>query len=141
VRILVALDFSECSGLAVRWALERVRGLSVDEIVFHHVIDPDEAPPEQLGALEKAVAEVRTFVEVLLEPQMVPEDVELRYAISRGKPADEILEAAHTHRAHTIVMGTQGRRGLDRLLLGSVAEAVVRRAPCTVVVVKPEPTS
>ena len=115
-------------------------GVAAREVVFHHVLDSEASPAGQLGALEQAVANVRTFVEENLDGQPVPDEAQLKFSVSRGKPAQEILDAAITHRTDTIVMGTNGRAGLDRLLLGSVAETVVRRAPCTVVVVKPGPS-
>jgi nucleotide-binding universal stress UspA family protein len=135
VRVLVALDFSECSRLACAWVLGRTAALGVEELIFHHVVEPSS---EGLGALEKKIGEVRRFVTE--SGVMPPEDaVEIRYSVSGGKPSEEILSAARTHRAEIIVMGTNGRTGLDRLLVGSVAESVVRNAPCTVIVVKPGP--
>lgn len=138
MRILVALDFSECSSLACQWALARAVGLGVEELVFHHVLDEMQSPQEELGLLEKATRDVIRFVDTLREGAAL-EGVELRYSVTRGKPADELVAAALSHRADAVVMGTHGRTGLDRFLLGSVAESVVRRAPCTVIVVKPEP--
>lgn len=135
MRLLVALDYSPCSSAACKWALERVAGLEVEQLIFHHVLDPAEVPQKELGALERASREVRIFVAA---QGTVPEGVEVRYAVSVGKPAEQILAAVASHRVGAVVMGTNGRRGLDRLLLGSVAETVVREAPCTVIVVKPD---
>jgi len=56
-----------------------------------------------------------------------------------GAPWQEIVRLAADEHADMIVMGTQGRSGLDRLLLGSVAERVVRHAPCPVLTVRPHP--
>ena len=53
-----------------------------------------------------------------------------------GVPADKIVEAAGDRHVDLIVMGTQGRTGLPHLLLGSVAERVVRLAPCPVMVTR-----
>jgi nucleotide-binding universal stress UspA family protein len=53
-----------------------------------------------------------------------------------GDPAEAIIRLAQTEDVDMIVMGTHGRRGLTRLLMGSVAEAVVRAAPCPVLTVK-----
>jgi nucleotide-binding universal stress UspA family protein len=53
-----------------------------------------------------------------------------------GDPADAIIRTVESDGADMIVMGTHGRRGISRLLMGSVAEAVVRRAPCPVLTVK-----
>jgi nucleotide-binding universal stress UspA family protein len=56
--------------------------------------------------------------------------------IFQGDPATEILAAAEKIKCDLIVMGTHGRTGLGRLLMGSVAEQVVRKAPCPVLTVK-----
>jgi nucleotide-binding universal stress UspA family protein len=53
-----------------------------------------------------------------------------------GDPAEEILRVAQAVKADLVVLGTHGRTGLGRLLMGSVAEQIVRRAPCPVVTVK-----
>ena len=58
-------------------------------------------------------------------------------AIREGDVHDEILAAAEEAKAELIIMGTHGRRGLNRLLLGSVAESVARRARCAVLLVRP----
>ncbi len=136
MRVLVALDYGECSALACEWVLSRVEGLGVEALLFLHVRD---GGPGSLGDIERATRELRRFVDALTE-EPVAESVEVRYSVVQGKPADEILKAAASHKVDAVVMGTNGRTGLDRLLVGSVAEAVVRGAPCTVVVVKPTPT-
>jgi nucleotide-binding universal stress UspA family protein len=59
-----------------------------------------------------------------------------------GNPAEEIIRYAAENRTDLIVMGTHGRSGLERLLMGSVAEKVLRRALCSVLVVKmPKPVA
>lgn len=67
------------------------------------------------------------------------DDLSLERAIREGAPSRAIVEHAHESDADAIVMGTHGRGGLDRLLLGSVAERVVRTAPLPVVVVPVDP--
>jgi nucleotide-binding universal stress UspA family protein len=136
VRILVALDFTECSSLPCRWVLAHAAGLGASGVIFHHVAEPGE-PSTELDEIEEATRELRKFVEALAVDMPLPDDIEVRYAVARGKPSDEILRTVAVHRVDTIVMGTNSRKGLDRLLLGSVAESIVRAAPCTVVVVKP----
>ncbi len=56
--------------------------------------------------------------------------------MAKGIPAEEILRAAEADGCDLIVMGTQGRTGMDRVLAGSVAEEVMRKAPCPVLTVK-----
>lgn len=135
MRLVVALDYSDSSAMACRWALARLAGLGVEALTFVHVLDGND---RALGAIEKATRELRRFVEALVESP-IPESVEVRYSVVHGKPAAEVLAAASAQKADAVLMGTNSRSGLDRLLLGSVAETVVRGAACTVIVVKPGP--
>ncbi|HTX43112.1 MAG TPA: universal stress protein [Methanocella sp.] len=64
--------------------------------------------------------------------------VSLKTRIVRGYPADEIIKTARDEGAALIVVGNLGRTGIERMLLGSVSEAVVRNAPCPVLVVRGE---
>jgi nucleotide-binding universal stress UspA family protein len=63
-------------------------------------------------------------------------EVDVAYRVAEGNPATEIVRLAGELPANLIVMGTHGRTGLGRLLMGSVAEAVLRRAPCPVLTLK-----
>jgi nucleotide-binding universal stress UspA family protein len=58
--------------------------------------------------------------------------------LPRGEPGQEIVKAAKDWGADLIVVGSHGRRGLTRALVGSVAETVMRHAPCPVLVVRPK---
>lgn len=62
--------------------------------------------------------------------------VPVRHAFLEGDPATEIVKYATAHHSDVLVIGTHGRTGVDRLVLGSVAERVMREAPCSVLVVK-----
>jgi nucleotide-binding universal stress UspA family protein len=65
-----------------------------------------------------------------------PEPVRVEHLLEEGEPVPEILRVARETNCDLIVMGTHGRRGVGRLLMGSVAEQVMRQAPCPVVTVK-----
>jgi nucleotide-binding universal stress UspA family protein len=67
-------------------------------------------------------------------------EVEWEVCLGEGAAAAEIERIAHAKRADLIVIGTHGRTGLSRILLGSVAEAVVRKAPCAVLTVRASAT-
>ena len=69
---------------------------------------------------------------------LAAQGVAARVVVRVGLPWEEIVRLAAEEHADMIVMGTQGRTGLDRLLLGSVAERVIRRAPCPVLTVPPD---
>ncbi|HJT35858.1 MAG TPA: universal stress protein [Pirellulales bacterium] len=84
-------------------------------------------PPEgDWSVLEHQIAQVR--------PK--DESVRVEHRLVLGTPPEEIIRVAAEIHADLIVMGTHGRTGLSRALMGSVAEEVVRKAPCSVLVVK-----
>jgi nucleotide-binding universal stress UspA family protein len=82
--------------------------------------------------------------EARLQLEKVAESTGLRtdhvvLATAWGDPADEILKYAREHAVDLVVCGTHGRRGVDRLIMGSVAERVLRLAPCPVLTVHGAP--
>jgi nucleotide-binding universal stress UspA family protein len=142
--VLCPMDFSDCSRLAVDWVVRVIPRLAPAEVTFFHVIeapthDVDTTQPG-LALLEQDAARIqemaRKEIAGVLGGKPLDRNVEVRYAVVRGKPYVEILRSAGERRADLIVMGTHGRTGLQRFLMGSVAERVVRGAPCTVVTVK-----
>ncbi len=62
--------------------------------------------------------------------------VEVQKILKVGNPAETILDVAKNLKVHTIVLGSEGKKGIKRVLLGSVAESVVRNADCTVLVAR-----
>jgi len=62
--------------------------------------------------------------------------VEVQKILKVGNPAETILDVAKSLKVHTIVLGSEGKKGIKRVLLGSVAESVVRNADCTVLVAR-----
>jgi nucleotide-binding universal stress UspA family protein len=134
--ILYATDFSENSAAAFRVASSLARDYGAQLIVLHvqlpSVVYGDMgayfvAPEGKNQELMKQLRELK------------PEDpaVVVDYRLVEGDPAEEILHTARETNSDVIVLGTHGRKGLGRLLLGSVAEQTVRTAPCPVVTVKP----
>ncbi|ARS90580.1 universal stress protein [Natrarchaeobaculum aegyptiacum] len=82
--------------------------------------------------------------------EIVPSDIPVETVVREGSPSRAIVEEAETSDCDLVVMGTHGRGGIDRLLLGSITECVVRRAPVPVLTIqvdrdgvedRPEPTS
>ncbi len=138
LRVLVALDFSDISlpvldaGIQVA---ERAAPASVT--VMTVVPHSDDTDMHRFADIEKRVDQLRELVEVYLGERRLHAGVTLRYHAVHGAPAEEIAAQATASHADVVVVGTHGRRGLDRLLLGSVAETVVRVSPCSVLVVKP----
>lgn len=140
-KILVPIDFLPHSAEAVRHALDLADPFGA-EVVLLHVFQAGEYPlsptdvvydPEQL---ERVSAKVRARLEAVrrdVDPQG-RRRVSIR--VSQGLPVDAILEACLREPFDLIVMGTHGRTGFGRLVAGSVAEEVMRRAPCAVLTVK-----
>jgi nucleotide-binding universal stress UspA family protein len=131
-RILIAVDGEPLAAHAAELGMELASALEA-EIAFVHAIEPglEQAPgiaPADLVA--EAEREGRKLIARLR--QLVPA---LEF-IHVGKPAHEIVRAAKDWPADMIVIGSHGRHGLQRALLGSVAEAVMRHAPCPVLVIR-----
>ena len=61
---------------------------------------------------------------------------DIEYSVLKGKPYEEITKFTENNKIDLIVLGTQGRKGLDRMIFGSTAEQVVRNAPCPVLSVR-----
>jgi len=129
--ILHPTDFSEHSGHALRFAAGLARDYGARVVVLHAA----EVPPVSYfeGVIvsdpEEPIRAARQRLEQLDVPHAgVP--VERRFEV--GDPTETILRTAAEIRADLIVMATHGRTGIERFLMGSVAERVVRRAPCPV---------
>ncbi|MBK6532808.1 MAG: universal stress protein [Deltaproteobacteria bacterium] len=138
LRLLVALDFSDCSPLTLHTALEVAARGAPAELHVMTVIAPDPDDLASMSSSEHACDELRRLVETERGHHGHSADVRLQFSAHPGSsPAEIIVAHARAIRADAVVVGTHGRRGLDRLLLGSVAEAVVRHAPCSVLTVKP----
>lgn len=138
--ILHATDFSRCSLKALEYALGWTKVCDADFTILHVAgnavsLDVDEAILQ--AYVEEHVERARHKLQDLTAwvRQVVPH-AEKR--LVSGIPADQICQFAHDSHADLIVIGTHGWSGLDRVLMGSVAERVVCRAPCPVLVVRAE---
>ena len=141
--ILVPSDLSDCAPGVVRRAVQLAAALEAELVVMHSYELPSGleararvgAPGQGESVSEHLRAGVEQRMPALLR---IAEEagVPVRSLIVEGKPVDTILGAIEDIHADLIVMGTHGRRGLNRLLLGSVAEAVVRRSEVPVMTVR-----
>jgi nucleotide-binding universal stress UspA family protein len=133
-RILCPIDFSPGSEevLAKAAALARYHEatLTVLHVASRAPVPAGPTPGRRQPLRELWLQRLRAFTGLLREAQ---EGVAI--AVREGEPVRRILEEAEVGRADLIVMGTRGRSGVSRLLLGSVAEAVLRRASCPVLTV------
>ena len=138
--ILVATDFSPASDHALEYARALARTFGGSMHVLHVVPDPvlasawSEAYAYDLTALgERLRGEAERQLANCVRPIL---DVAVTTEAVIGSPADGIAFAAADRGADLIVMGTHGRRGFSHLVMGSVAERVVRTAPCPVLTVR-----
>lgn len=142
-RILVPVDFSPPSLKALDYAADFAKPLGA-ELCALFVIEPIYyAVPDLAGAAAGAVGglleEQRKSAKLQLErlqARYARRQVKLRTLLQTGTPYQAITDAAKTLKADMIVMSTHGRTGVSHLLLGSVAERVVRTAACPVLTIR-----
>jgi nucleotide-binding universal stress UspA family protein len=144
-RILVPMDFSPPSDAALEYARSVAARYGASLHLLHVAEDPYRAfysaevfVPEVEGLRE----EILSDTEKRLKERLLPADLtDFRATADTviGTPAGSIVEYAGAHGIDLIVMGTHGRGGMSHLLMGSVAERVVRTAPCPVLTVREAP--
>jgi nucleotide-binding universal stress UspA family protein len=136
--ILHPTDFSSYSLDAFRLACSLARDHGARLVVMHVVIPPVATFGKGVMVPQPDVDNSELWQQLQHSQDEAP-DVAIELRILEGEPAAEILDAAHETNCDLIVMGTHGRTGLRRLLMGSVAELVVRGALCPVLTVKSPP--
>jgi nucleotide-binding universal stress UspA family protein len=144
--VIAATDLSELGERAILAALRLARVQPRSEL---HVITVafDEGngvrlpwDTEQLVSRSEGEQRTKDRVEALIAPDaaLTPSSIErINVYLTTGNPAHRVAALAQAIDAELIVCGTHGRTGLRRLLLGSVAEEIVRIAPCSVLVIRP----
>ncbi len=140
-RILFATDFSEGSSHAYPYALDIAKQYEARLYLVHVIYDiaksagwyvPQVSIDEIYHDMEKSA---RNELEKSYMDDLVGmKDVE--YVVLKGIPYEEIVKFAGVNKIDLVVLGTHGRRGIDRMLFGSTAEQVVRNAPCPVLSVR-----
>ncbi|HEY3302722.1 MAG TPA: universal stress protein [Candidatus Binatia bacterium] len=136
-KILVPSDFSGPSRRAMDYAAILAKESGAEILLLHvieslpysvtdtlHVIDHRRALEKTAGALLKNLRE-----------ELIEKELAVKTRLASGTAYDEILKTSRREKADLIVMGTHGRTGMSHLLLGSVAEKVVRLAACPVLTV------
>jgi nucleotide-binding universal stress UspA family protein len=145
-RILVPTDFSEKARMALSYGAtlaERLRGTLHVLHVVEAVVDVSPLPQE-FGAreeLDRAIVESAWGELNQLLPADERQRLKVEFAIEWGVPFTEIIRYAYARQIDLIAMGTHGSGGVKHLILGSVAENVVRSAPCPVMTVRQTPAS
>jgi nucleotide-binding universal stress UspA family protein len=141
-RILVPIDFSAPSDAALEYARSVAGRYGASLHLLHVAEDPYRAfysaevfVPQVEGLREEILTDTARRLTARLQPS---DAIELHATAESiiGTPAGSIVEYAAGHHIDLIVMGTHGRGGMAKLLMGSVAERVVRMAPCPVLTVR-----
>jgi len=135
-RILIATDGSDTAERAAEHALDlaTATGAAVEalSVVETAALGPDIRSDVTSGEFDRGAREAVADVAAMARSR----DVEVRTHVETGSADEAILTAVAEHDCRAVVMGTTGRRGVDRILLGSVAEKTVRSAPVPVVTVR-----
>jgi nucleotide-binding universal stress UspA family protein len=140
-KILFALDFLENSEHAFEYAYMLAKKFNARLIIIHIIQEPVDlsgfyAPHISFEKLEKEIEEGAEKMMAKFCRTMISDFTNYETGIVSGIPYEEILKKAEKEQVSLIVMGTQGRKGIDHLLFGSTAERVVRNAKCPVMTVR-----
>lgn len=141
-QILCPVDFSDFSDYAMRYAA--LLALKFDaRLTLLHVVAPIMVPLPGDGLVppmrQADIADIADACKGRLAQaagDLTPQGIAVACQVTSGVPYLEIIRVADEAHADMIVMGTHGRSGLVHLMIGSVAERVVRKAPCAVLTVK-----
>lgn len=145
-RILVCTDFSEAGDHAISHAFRMAADHSA-EVILCHIIEPVIVPnplyaqyyPGELmspDVLARAEADAKAALEERAPKEGAFASVPRRIVLGRGTPAEELIRLSEELQVDLLVIATHGHTGLKHLLLGSVAERVVRHVKCPVLVVR-----
>jgi nucleotide-binding universal stress UspA family protein len=149
--LMVATDFSEASEAAMAYAFRLARTLNALLYIVHVVPEDDVQLLTELKKHLQSQITAETLCEVLYADadkrltaaieQMQGADLVQERLIVTGKPAEAIVSWAASKQPQMLILGTHRRQGLDHLLLGSVAERVLRQAPCSMLIVPAQPAT
>lgn len=142
-RILVPVDFSAHSDSVLRYATTVADRFGATIELLHVVEDPfvsgawnsEVYVPNITKLLNQLIATARQQLDEL-KTLVADKGIGVDTTVITGRPAQSIVDHAAAERFDLIVMGTHGRTGLSHAFLGSVAERVVRKAPCPVLTVR-----
>lgn len=149
--IVVGIDFSSAGNVALEKAFETASNVADGEVhviyvarAYGPLVHFDTGTDISTVSMDEASSRLKSFVEQRLGEFVAKRSEQGLGTFGRAvthirldAPAEEIAQLASDLEAKLVVVGTHGRRGVRRLLLGSVAEGVVRLAPCNVLVVRP----
>lgn len=133
-KILLATDGSQFSAGAVREAISLAKRCSATLYAISAVEDMGDYDGRTIEIEEMREAEVKQLL-IAVQESAANEGVACETIVAHGNADREIIEAAKIRQADVIVLGRRGRRGLTKVLMGSVAAGVIQHAPCNVLVV------
>jgi nucleotide-binding universal stress UspA family protein len=139
-RILVPIDFSACSRKALAYAVPLARQFQ-SVLLLVYVVPVQYFVGSEFGPVEVPLPEARVRHSSERELRRLAQEaiggaVPVEIQVGRGQPVHEIVRVARERQVDLILLSTHGHTGLKHVLLGSVAENVVRYAPCPVLVVR-----
>ena len=148
-RIVVGVDFSEISQVALHQAFDTALARRGENPEIHAVVVVDDGAGLALGRPSAEIEKQFKTAQALITDQLesirrfklanqaadLP-PIKVAIQVRVGDAVEELVAVALELRASLVVVGTHGRRGLRRLMLGSVAERVARRAPCAVLIAR-----
>jgi nucleotide-binding universal stress UspA family protein len=138
-KILCPIDYSDCSKEALKYAVsfamkDEAKLYLLHVINTHRFDEYLDKIMEQIN-IDEIIKQLKTR---LLEcvPEEIRNDMKIEASVVQGIPFAEIISVVKKNKIDMIVMGTHGRTGIVHILIGSVAEKVVRKAPCPVLTVR-----
>ena len=137
--VLCPIDHSDCSKEALKYAVTLAMRDKA-KLLLLHIIDI-RSFSEGLEAMSKPLPDEETLEQLrakLLDciPEEIRDDMDVEAIVAQGIPFAEIISTAKEKKIDMIVIGSHGRTGLSHIMLGSVSEKVVRKAPCPVLTVR-----
>jgi len=136
MKILLATDGSKCSEAAIQAVISQCRPEETEVKVLNVVDLPVLIPTLYAAEFREASLENGQDLVRQAEDRLTKAGYKVEKAVEEGDPKAKIVEDAASWHADLIVLGSHGRKGIDRFLMGSVSEAVSRHAPCSVEVVR-----
>jgi nucleotide-binding universal stress UspA family protein len=133
-KVLFPTDFSRASDAALPFATSLAKDSNAQLLIVH----VQEPPLAYGGELYYGAPEPNTdeLIKLLHDVKPVDPSVLVEYRLLTGHPIDAVVRLAEDEGVDLIVLGSHGRTGVSRVLMGSVAEEIVRKAPCPVLICK-----
>lgn len=134
-RIIVAIDGSEASNKAIELGAEMARSMAA-QLALLHVVEIEELPSLIAEAEDEGQEELGQMILGDAAKIAKTHGVDPIIVLKKGHPVSQILHYAEIYKPQLIIMGSHGRTGVKKALLGSISSAVSRKASCSVVIVR-----